>query len=108
MKRILTLGTIVAALALVGTVDTARADHCSSYGRSPSFGYSNYSSRSYSPRYSQPSYGYGGYGYSRPSSGIYYSRPGFSISIGSGYRSSGFSRYRSRGSVFGGHSGHRH
>ena len=93
MTRLLALGTVVAALTLVGAVDTARADHCSSYGRSS--GLSSYSSY--------------GYGYSRPSSGIYYSRPGFSISIGSGhsrYGSYGYSRSR-YGSLFGSHY-HRH
>ena len=100
MKRILTLGTVVAALALVGTVDTARADHCRSFGRSSGLSF-GFSSRSYSPSYYRPSYGYG---YSRPSSGVFYSRPGFSISIGSGrsyYRPYGFSRSRGFGSVFG-------
>jgi len=107
MTRLLALGTVVAALTLVGAADTARADHCSSYGRSggSSFGFS---SRSYRPSYYRPSYSSYGYGYSRPSSGVYYSRPGFSISIGSGrsrYGSYGYSRSR-YGSSFGSH--HRH
>jgi hypothetical protein len=102
MKKVLTICAVAAMLTFVGSADTAKADDCSSGGFSGfSFGLSRpsyYSVRpSYQSYYRTPSYGYGssyGYGYSRPS---VYSRPGFSISFGSGYRSSSF-----------GHSHHNH
>ncbi|MDA0283057.1 MAG: hypothetical protein O3B13_16410 [Planctomycetota bacterium] len=111
MKRQLALGAVVAAVALMGSLDSARADHCSSY--SQGYGYSSNSyytpNYSYQPRYnhqqvySHGSYGnYGNYGgYYRPSYGHSYVRPGFSISIGSGRSLFSF------GSSFG-NSGHRH
>ena len=93
MKKVLALATVAAALTFVGTTNTAQADHCPTFGRSGvSFGFS---SRSYRPNYYRPSYGYNPYRFSRPSSGFSYSRPGFSISIGSGsyYRPYGYSRF---------------
>ena len=95
MTRLLALGTVVAALTLVGVTDTARADHCRSFGRGSGLSF-GFSSRSYRPSYS--SYGYG---FRRPSSGVYYSRPGFSISIGSGRSRFGYGQSRFYGSPFG-------
>lgn len=107
MKKVLALATVAAALTLTGAVDTARAEHCPTYGRSGggiSFGFS---SRSYRPSYYRPSYGYSRYSYSRPSSGFTYARPGFSISIGNRYRPSyGYSRFGGYGRSS--HFGHRH
>lgn len=108
MKKLLILTVAAAATMFVGSVNTAQAEHCSSFGRSgisfgssyrPSYGYSyrpSYSSYGYRPSYS--SYGYRP-SYSRGSSFGYSSR-GFSISIGSGYRPSFYGGHR--------HSGHRH
>ena len=82
MKRRFALGAVVAAIALMGSLDSAKADHCPTY---------------------RPSYSYRPtYGYSQPSFG--YSRPGFSITFGSGR--SGFGFGRSYGHS--GHHGHRH
>jgi hypothetical protein len=100
MKKVVTI-CAVAMLAFVGTTDTAKADHCSSGYSSSGFSFgigrpSYYSARPTYSNYYRSGSSYGGYGYSRPSA--VYSRPGFSISIGSGYRSS-FGRS---------HQGHRH
>lgn len=96
MKRILILSTVLAAVALAGTADVARADHY----RSCRPGYSNYSFGFQSSLYTPPTYyntpswrGYHTYhshSYFRPSYGsgygFNYFSPGFSISIGrSGY-----------------------
>jgi hypothetical protein len=116
MKRRIALGAVVAAVALMGSMDSAKADHCQTYRPSYSSGHSSsYYQPSYSyghsTNYYRPSQSFGqrsyrpSYGYSQPSFG--YSRPGFSISIGSGR--SGFSFGRSYGhSSRRSHSGHRH
>lgn len=108
MKRRIALGAVVAAVALMGSLDSAKADHCPTYRPSYSYGYSGSYYRpgysyGYSNSYYRPSYSYRPtYGYSQPSFG--YSRPGFSITFGSGR--SGFSFGRSYGHS--GHHGHRH
>lgn len=109
MKRKLALGAVVAAVAMMASLDTVRADSCRSFG-GRSFGYSN----SYRPSYSygfrnnyyRPSYNYGYNNYYRPSYGFGYSRPGFSITFGSGR--SGFGYGRSFGNRGYSHRGHRH
>ena len=113
MKRRIALGAVVAAVALMGSMDSAKADHCPTY--SQSYGYSSGSyyqpsyNYGYSNSYYQPSYnyGYGQSSYCRPSYGHSYSRPGLSINFGSGR--SGFS-FGSGRSGFGrsSHYGHRH
>ena len=96
MKRRLAItGAVVAAVALMGSVDTAKADHNRSSCRPgfSSYGYSN--GYSYSPSrsyYYRPSYGYSNYSYYRPSYGFSYARPGFSLSIGRGGVAFGRSR----------------
>lgn len=78
--KLLVLGALVAAVALMGT-NTASADHwrsgCNSGYSSYGYGYNSYS---FSPGYS-----YGYRGYATPSYGFSVARPGFSLSIGSGY-----------------------
>lgn len=95
MKRRLAItGAVLAAVALMGAVDTAKADHNRSSCRSgfSSFGYSPGYSFSPSRSYYRPSYGFSNYSYYRPSYGFSYARPGFSISIGRGGLSFGRSR----------------
>ena len=113
MKRRIALGAVVAAVALMGSLDSAKADHCQTYRPSYSYGHStSYYQPSYSyghsSSYYRPSYSYGhSSSFYRPSYGHSYSRPGFSISIGSGR--SGFSFGRSYGhSSRRSHSGRRH
>jgi hypothetical protein len=113
MKRRIALGAVVAAVALMGSMDSAKADHCSPYGgRSYGFSSGSYYQPSYSSGYSnsyyRPSYSYGhSSSYYRPSYGHSYSRPGLSITFGSGR--SGFSFGRSYGrSGHSSHRGHRH
>ena len=123
MKKVVTICAVAALLAFVGTVETAKADHCSS-GRFSSFSFgrpSYYAQPTYSSNYYQSSGfgGFGGYGYSQPN--VIYSRPGFSISFGSGsgFRSSSFGHSHNHnhnhnhgGGIFGGSSrggsSHRH
>jgi|GEM_PF-571710 len=108
-RHILFAGLVTVAASLLPSSD-ARADHCYYNGgypvrtyaapRAGIYGGTSYyvpQSYYYSPGYSYntyPAYSYGlsgypayGYGYSRSPS-FYYSRPGFSISIGSGFRRS--------------------
>jgi hypothetical protein len=104
MKKVIAICAVAAMLSFVGSVETAKADHCSSgssfrigFGQ-PTYYRSYNSYNSYPTTYYRSSnygYGYGGNTYARP----VYSRPSFSISIGSGYRSSGYrsSGYRSYG-----------
>lgn len=110
MKRRIALGAVIAAVALMGSLDSARADHCRNSRRS--FGYSSYApayNYGYSGYY-RPNYSYGYNNYYRPS----YGRSGISFSFGSGR--SGFSfgsfgrSYGHRGHSHHGHShrGHRH
>jgi hypothetical protein len=110
MKRRIALGAVVAAVALMGSMDSAKADHCPTYR--PSYSYGN-SSSFYRPSYSygqsrsyyRPSYSYGhSSSFYRPSYGHSYSRPGFSISFGSGRSGFSFGRSYGRSSHF----GHRH
>ena len=116
MKRRIALGAVVAAVALMGSMDSAKADHCPTYSRSSGYSSGSYYQPSYNYGYSnsyyQPSYnyGYGQSSYYRPSYGHSYSRPGLSITFGSGR--SGFSFGRSYGhsghSGRSSHRGHRH
>jgi hypothetical protein len=111
MKRRIALGAVVAAVALMGSMDSAKADHCPTYSRSYGYSSGSYYQPSYNYGYSnsyyQPSYNYGRSSYYRPSYGHSYSRPGFSINFGSGR--SGFSFGRSYGhSGRSSHRGHRH
>ena len=109
MKRRIALGAIVAAVALMGSMDSAKADSCSRYGGrsygfssgsyyrpSYSYGHSSYYRPSYSYGHSncyRPSYSYGHRSsYYRPSYGHSYSRPGFSITFGSGRSGISFGR----------------
>lgn len=105
MKRRIALGAVVAAVALMSSMDSAKADHSRSFGRSSGFSSGIYFrpsySRGFSNSYYRPSYSYGRSSYYRPSYGhSLYSRPGFSITFGSGR--SGFSFGRSYGSSRGG------
>jgi hypothetical protein len=109
MIRRIALGAVVAAVAMMGSMDSAKADHCSTYSRSYGSSSGSYYRPSYSYGYSNsyyhPSYSYGhSSSYYRPSYGHSYSRPGFSITFGSGR--SGFSFGRSYGRSS--HYGHRH
>ncbi len=112
MKRRIALGAVVAAVAMMSSMDLAKADHCRSSGRSFGFSSRNIYRPSYSygySNYARPSYNYGySNSFYRPSYGhSFYSRPGLSITFGSGR--SGFSFGRSYGRSFGGsHRGHRH
>jgi hypothetical protein len=110
MKRRIALGAVVAAVTLMGSMDSAKADHCQTYR--PSYSSGN-SSSFYRPSYSygqsrsyyRPSYSYGhSSSFYRPSYGHSYSRPGFSISFGSGRSGFSFGRSYGRSSHF----GHRH
>lgn len=99
MKKVIAVAAVALAVTLVGSAEPVQAGHCSS-----SFGGSNaYSSFGFRPSYSSFSNRSSGYsrGYStfgRPSYGGFgYSRPGFSISIGSGRTSFGFGRSYGRG-----------
>lgn len=104
MKNLMLIVAVLVG-AIVVSSSSANADHrrfggCNSGWSGYGGGISYYSAPSYSyePSYSYvPSYSYGYSSYSAPSSGIYYSRPGLSISIG---RSYGFGGYG------GGYSGH--
>ena len=107
MKRRIALGAIVAAVALMGSMDSAKADSCSLYG-GRSYGFSSGSyyrpSFSYGHRssYYRPSYSYGHRSsYCRPSYGHSYSRPGFSITFGSGRSGFSFGRSYGRSSHYG-------
>lgn len=93
---------ILLAVLAVGATSEAKADHFGRCGNGFGGG-SFYRGYSYGPSYYAPvySYGYGpvnSFGYAYPSSGFIYSRPGLSISIGSGYRGYGFGGYRGYGS----------
>ncbi len=147
-RHILFAGLVTVAASLL-PVSEARADHCCCNGGYSIGGYLAPTARVYSgatyyapqsyyyspgySSYSYPSYSYGfggypsyGYGYSSYPS-YYYGRPGFSISIGSGFgrsyygspfgygRSYGYGGFGSRsgigfsfGSGFGGHRHHHH
>ena len=108
MKRRIALGAVVAAVAMMSSMDSAKADHCRSSSRSYGFSSGSFYRPSYSYGHSQsyyrPSYSYGHSSFYRPSYGHSYSRPGFSITFGSGR--SGFSFGRSYGRSS--HYGHRH
>ena len=102
MKRRIALGAVVAAVAMMSSMDSAKADHNHgrSFGRSSGFSSGIYFRPSYNYGYSnsyyRPSYGYGRSSFYRPSYGhSLYSRPGLSITFGSGR--SGFSFGRSFG-----------
>ena len=114
MKRRIALGAVIAAVALMGSLDTAKADHCRTYG--PSYGYSSggYYAPSYGYSHSsfyRPSYGYNHSSFYRPNYGYPYGRQGITFSFGSGRSGFSFGSYgRSYGNFGGGHShhGHRH
>ena len=94
MKRRIALGAIVAAVALMGSMDSAKAGGCSLYG-GRSYGFSSGS-------YYRPSFSYGHRSsYCRPSYGQSYSRPGFSITFGSGRSGFSFGRSYGRSSHYG-------
>jgi hypothetical protein len=116
MKKFILLGVVVAGLAIVGTSQTAKADHFrgGGFGYGSSCGYGGYG-------YGRP-YGYSNFGYSsfgNPGYGYGYGyQPGFSIVIGRGGYG-GFGGYRGGyGGGWGGghhhhhgghgHGGHRH
>lgn len=109
MKKLMILGIIAGAMAIFGVTQTAQADHCYNGSSYYGGGYS-YAPQSYYYSSPRPSYNYY---YSRPRTSVGYYSPGFSISIGSGYRGNrgygyggGYhSRYRSGRS---GHSRHHH
>jgi hypothetical protein len=104
-RHILFAGFVAAAASLL-PADNAQADHCyygsgypigaysvpsvrvyggATYYSMPSYYSPGYSFNSY-PAYSYGFGGYPAYGYGYSSSpSLYYSRPGFSISIGSGF-----------------------
>jgi len=108
MKRRIALGAVVAAVAMMSSMDSVKADSCSPFG-GRSYGHSSFARPSYNYGYSnsyyRPSYSYGHSSYYRPSYNYGYSRPGFSITFGSGR--SGFSFGRSYGGRSFGRSGFR-
>ncbi|MFM9966239.1 MAG: hypothetical protein ACKV2Q_34105 [Planctomycetaceae bacterium] len=115
MKKLILLAMLTVGALTLSVTSEAKADHRSGCG--PSYGGgSYYSGYDYAPRYTTRSYyapvysyNYGpshSYGYAYPSSGIAYSRPGLSISIGSGYRGYSYGNYGSYGG--GGHHHHHH
>ncbi|MCH7687037.1 MAG: hypothetical protein IH899_10215 [Planctomycetes bacterium] len=121
MKKLTLLSALVVGLFVIVGTNTARADHCSSYGYgySPSrFGSftSSYVRSGYLSNYGRSygrSYGYSHYGHSSP--GFSYYSPRFSISVGSGHRGFSYGHgYRSHHGSHGsfgshrGHSGRRH
>jgi hypothetical protein len=109
MRKLMLLAMLAVGALIVGTTSEAKADHRSGCGSG--FGDGGfYSGYSFVPSYYAPvyTYSYGpvnSFGYAYPSSGFSYSRPGLSISIGSGYRNNSFGGYRGYGS---GHHHHHH
>ncbi len=107
MKKLILLAMLAVGALTLSVTSEAKADHwCGpSYGGYYGGGYG-------SSFYSGPVYRYSygpvnNFGYAYPSSGLYYSRPGLSLSIGSGYRGYGYSS----GGFGGGrsyHHGHSH
>lgn len=136
MKKFLMMVAIAAGAAVASSATPAQAghDYCApgySYGGGYGSGYSYVPTGGYTyvapSTYYRAPRGYGSnYYYGRPAAGFRYSSPGFSINIGSGYRSRGgyygnsrgYSGFRgSRGyggfGIFGGsqgrgHQGHAH
>ncbi|MBC7822171.1 MAG: hypothetical protein IAG10_35250 [Planctomycetaceae bacterium] len=112
MKKLILLAMLVAGAFTVSATSVAKADHWG--GCNSGWGGGYYSSGySYAPSYYAPSYNsyYApSYGYGNRSYGSYYRQPGFSISIGSGYRGSGYGGYGGQRGHSHGHShrGHRH
>jgi hypothetical protein len=109
MKKLILLAVLAVGAVTLSMTSEAKADHASGCG--PGWGGGYYSSHSYAPSYSGLHYGpvyrysyapTNSFGYAYPSSGFYYSRPGVSISIGSGYSVGGFGAGRSY------YHGHRH
>lgn len=108
MKKLLLLAMLTVGALTMSMTSEAKADHWNSCG--PNYGGYSYVPSYYSRSYYAPvySYNYGpvnSFGYAYPSSGFSYSRPGLSVSIGSGYRGysvGGFGGGRSY------HHGHHH
>lgn len=113
MKKLILLALLAAGAMTLSVTSEAKADHRScgpsfgggSYYRGYSYEPSYYSRSYYAPVYSYSS----GPVYAYPSSGFSYSRPGVSISIGSGYRGYSYGSYGSYGGYSrGGHRHHHH
>ena len=112
MKKLILLAMLAVGALTLSVTSTAKADHWNSCG--PSYG--GYYGGGYgSSLYYGPVYRYSyapvnSFGYAYPSSGFYYSRPGLSVSIGSGYRGYGYSTGGFGGgrSYYHGHSNHHH
>ncbi len=100
MRKLILLAMLAVGALMVGATSEAKADHRCGSGFG---GGSYYRGYSYGPSYYAPVYSYSyvpvnSFGYAYPSSGFSYSRPGLSISIGSGYRGYNYGGYRGYGS----------
>lgn len=107
MKTLMLLAMLTVGALVLSSTSEVKADHWGGCG--PSYGGSYYGGYSYAPSYYAPVYGYGpvnSFGYAYPRSGFYYGSPGFSLSIGSGYRGYGYGGYGGYGRGWGG--GHHH